>query len=368
MENTEYQELIENAMKLLKDVELKCNFGVNFDAIRQVFVSEFSKNSVTLNSIDNIQYKLDEITLDYFTNGKISASEFNQLEAELSTVKSIIEHALCAEIESTINSYKDDDYSFDDLNEFNNDDFAWMQGSYPLPKPIVGNQFIETLKVIDMADYVESCGGKYFPPTYSPTYSSNSYSYNSWIPKIEEKDYYILAYGSLLNVRSRSRTIPEVKGEWAVVVDGYERCFDVGGGGGSVLNVKPKAGSKINAVLLKVSHEHMTKLYNREMQYDAVKISPSKISLYQADDYDGTQELDLPEDALMFVAKGYSHALPGMSYLQACIYGSSRFGIKFVNQFVDTTSLANGTKLGNWMNSYFTKTELNTFVEKDSTY
>jgi hypothetical protein len=184
--------------------------------------------------------------------------------------------------------------------------------------------------------------------------------------KLEERDYWIAGYGSILNERSRTKTLPNQIEAVPAHVKGWSRIFSLHCGDYSVLNVeKAKKTAQLNVVAVKVPYEDMFDFIIRERNYDIVEVP-----IYGADG-----EL-ITENGIMVVATSEEHVseptdapLPLMSYLQANIYGCYELdGTDFVNEYLANTFFydGNGDKIS--INEYVSDYALTHFVNVDSNY
>lgn len=213
-------------------------------------------------------------------------------------------------------------------------------------------------------DYYNSLVNYQTNKNYSPKYKKKSYSnyYYGNSYNIEERDYYVIGFGSLINSRSRARTVT-VLDEAFVKVKGYTRIFNVGAGNGTVLNVKKDPDGWINAVLMKVSWKDMEDLYFREMQYDEYKVPRSDVSFPY-----GGEEMEMEYEPIIFMSSSHVQQEPKYDYLKACIYGAKQISSKFLRDFIKSTKIFDGTPLGRYMIEKFGKKIFKQFKKADSNY
>ena len=188
------------------------------------------------------------------------------------------------------------------------------------------------------------------------------YDYYSNYYDVEQRDYYVIGYGSLINERSRSRTINTVD-EAYVKVKGYTRIFNVGAGGGTVLNVAPNENGWINAVLMKVDWRDMQDLYMREFQYDEYEVPVENISFPY-----GGKEMKLERPPIIFVSSANVKTEPKFDYVKACIYGATQVSNKFAKDFIKTTRIHDGTPLGRYLMKKYGQGIFKEFKSDDSKY
>lgn len=180
---------------------------------------------------------------------------------------------------------------------------------------------------------------------------------------IEKRDYYVIGYGSLVNERSRRRTIPNIKEESFVKVKGYSRLFNVGVGQGTVLNVMKNENGWLNAVLVKIPYTEVAALRRREIQYDEVVVPKEYISFPY-----GGHKIELEHDPIIYVSKSNIKSDPKFDYVQACIYGTSRVSNRFAEEFIGSTFLHDGTRLRKYLMNLYGQKVIDRFKTVDSNY
>ena len=102
-------------------------------------------------------------------------------------------------------------------------------------------------------------------------------------PKITKKINYVIGYGSLMQLKSRIRTVPSAVHAFPVMVEGFKRSFGMCGGKmykTTFLSVTPDASHRINAVYFKVDKAEIHRLDNRESSYDRKKVSGEDLDYY----------------------------------------------------------------------------------------
>lgn len=149
--------------------------------------------------------------------------------------------------------------------------------------------------------------------------------------KLEERDYTIVGYGSILNERSREKTLPNEIEALPAYVYGWERIFNLDCKVQTVLNVQPtKKKTPLPVVAVKVPYGDMFDFILRERNYDIVEVPV----------YTETGEL-IDERGFMVVATDENQLAdwwPNAEYIQANIFGANELGgDDFVEKYLDTT-------------------------------
>lgn len=151
-----------------------------------------------------------------------------------------------------------------------------------------------------------------------------------WV-QLEEKDYWIAGYGSILNERSRTKTLPNALDAIPAYVTGWERIFNLDCKTQTVLNVRPaKSKTKLPVVAVNVPYVDMFDFILRERNYDMIEVPIF--------DEDG---ILIDENGIMVVATSENQLAdhwPNLSYVQANIFGAYELGgDEFVEKYLDTT-------------------------------
>ena len=151
--------------------------------------------------------------------------------------------------------------------------------------------------------------------------------------------YTIVGYGSLLNERSRARTLVPITVEYGVI-EGWRRIFNLGITQGTCLNVEPDENSSIDAAIITVDRAGMFDFILREINYDLVAVTTT----------DGTNAYMVVAtiesgQPVIPVTEGFTQLTqPRLDYINACIYGINE--LKADNLFLtDSTVLYNGQPL-----------------------
>lgn len=150
--------------------------------------------------------------------------------------------------------------------------------------------------------------------------------------QIEKRDYWIAGYGSILNERSRLKTLPNTIDAVPAYVKGWERIFNLNCKTQTVLNVRPaKANNKkLPVVAVNIPYLDMFDFILRERNYDVIET--------ELFDDDG---ILIDDKAIMVVANEPAQIAdhwPNLSYVQANIHGAYGLGgDEFVEKYLDTT-------------------------------
>lgn len=183
---------------------------------------------------------------------------------------------------------------------------------------------------------------------------------------LEDRPYWVVGYGSILNERSREKTFPNAIDAVPAYIKGYRRVFNLNCGGQTVLNVEqtPSAARKLNVVAVNVMPGDMFDFILREHNYDIIEVP-----VYAED---GTV---LDEKAVMVMATNpniISYDFPNMSYVQANIHGAYDLGgDKFVKDYLSTTffdTQDDDTDRLAAISHYITPYAIKHFIEMDSNY
>lgn len=181
------------------------------------------------------------------------------------------------------------------------------------------------------------------------------------IKMIEDMEYYnVIVYGSLLNPRSRSRTVRNDREVKPVTVPGIRRIFNVDFHSKySVLNVQ-ESNIDMNALSIQLSYPEMIDFVIREMHYE--------LQLVNSYDYGSTNIFDTEDAYIVMAAKeSIGNSLPLVNYLHAVIYGAYQYGENFLNDFLNSTFYMDGDVVRN-ISSYVTHEQIENFKLVDSTY
>lgn len=149
------------------------------------------------------------------------------------------------------------------------------------------------------------------------------------IKKIEDKNYDIFGYGSLMNKSDALRTFSKVIGFEKQVLKGYERIFNVGPNG-KYLNIQEEFHCDTHGVLITISGEAMLAFILREILYDLVNIQEMYFVIATDSDTDISGE-------------------PVLSYVGLCIQGAKTIGgLEWTENLLDA-KVYNGTSLKVWL-------------------
>ena len=141
----------------------------------------------------------------------------------------------------------------------------------------------------------------------------------------EHKTYKIFGYGSLLNERSRSRTMTPLSVTYDKV-KGYRRVYNLLITQGTCLNIEPSEGAEIDGALCEIDREDMMNFILREFQYDVLPITTVKgesAYMVMADINKGHNVAPSVEPQFTKSDKeyGWQDVLPRIDYIHACFHG-----------------------------------------------
>ena len=161
-----------------------------------------------------------------------------------------------------------------------------------------------------------------------------------------EENTKIFGYGSLMNMQSLKKTVPNIKAIRPVLLKNYIRCFETKSTTRftknitsiSVLNIKESKDAFVNGVCFDVDMEYLNSLLKREGAYELRDIVVNSL----------TTAISFP--ALIFIDKSNKKQKflfdepVQIEYLKTCINGAKDFGEDFYGMFLETT-LIDGYKL-----------------------
>ena len=155
----------------------------------------------------------------------------------------------------------------------------------------------------------------------------------------------IFGYGSLINLHSLNKTLPEVTCVTPAILKDYIRIFDTKSTTRftqdnvaiSVLNFKESPNNFMNGVFFDVSKKYFQSLTEREGAYKAKEVT--------IETSNGKEKFN----AIVFIGENNKQDylfddFHQNNYLQICINGAKDFGEDFYKTFLDTT-LINNKKL-----------------------
>ena len=140
------------------------------------------------------------------------------------------------------------------------------------------------------------------------------------VEQVGEKEVYeIFGYGSLMNERSRARTMKPIDLEYGKVV-GYRRIYNLSISNGTCLNVEPHEAGIIDGVICSLNKEDMLSFLIREIQYELVFETTT----------DGLEVVMVmaPANSIAVVAPeapSNQASMPRLDYIQACFHGLNKF-------------------------------------------
>lgn len=165
--------------------------------------------------------------------------------------------------------------------------------------------------------------------------------YKKLVADLEDKDYLVIGYGSLLNISDVWRTSPNLISHKKGYIDGWRRIFNMGSNlTGCYLNVEKSKDTKDMLVsILQVPVDDMPDLFMREINYSF----ETQEFRYEIDD-------DELHTALMVVGTHNfnNHAHPQLNYLHLCMQGAVNLaGQEGATNFIYST-YTNFGSLSSW--------------------
>jgi hypothetical protein len=134
----------------------------------------------------------------------------------------------------------------------------------------------------------------------------------------ESDTYKIFGYGSLMNQRSRERTMTVLNMTYDKIA-GYRRIYNLLINQGTCLNVEPHEDSMIDGFVLEIDRDDMMQFILREFQYKILKVTTEggeEVFMVMATKEDGhnvAPKIVDPED--------WQLVMPRLDYIQACYHG-----------------------------------------------
>ncbi|MEK6898137.1 MAG: gamma-glutamylcyclotransferase family protein [Nanoarchaeota archaeon] len=158
-------------------------------------------------------------------------------------------------------------------------------------------------------------------------------------------EYNFVGYGSLLSHRSLSHTIKNKK-FIPVIVKGYKRIFDLGGGKSrsDVLNLEEDKKEKFNGVLFSVSDAELRKIKKREDGYD----------MKSGEAYDFSTGKKLGKCLLVIDHQDidYKKMEPDKDYFILCREAAYHISKKFGKFWDKTTFISDEERVSNWIKKH----------------
>lgn len=188
----------------------------------------------------------------------------------------------------------------------------------------------------------------------------------SWI---EESDYLVVGYGSLMNTRSAKKTL-EPSASIPITLMGWQRIFNLKSSKSkcTFLNVRKNENATTLALAHKVSYLDMYDFILRERNYDLVFLTPEEISFSPRTEAERKAlGKDIPVVMVVATDKAQIGAYePLLTYVQAVINGANKISPEAVKNVTEHCVLADGqTTIGEWLK----KVDLVKYFSKmDSTY
>lgn len=141
----------------------------------------------------------------------------------------------------------------------------------------------------------------------------------------EQSSYKIFGYGSLLNRRSRSRTMTPKSVTYGRV-KGYKRIYNLLIAQGTCLNVEPSEDSEIDGAICKIDKKDMLNFILREFNYDIIPVTttdgdPVFMVMANQDEGQTVATNDPPSENTPDTEQLWQKLLPRLDYIQACYNG-----------------------------------------------
>ena len=165
------------------------------------------------------------------------------------------------------------------------------------------------------------------------------------VAALEDKDYYIVGYGSLMKESDAKRTFKYLKSIRGIWLYGWRRIFNMGRmETGSYLNVYKVSNDSdgMPVALLKVSFRDMPEFFLREILYNA-----DTLELNIDGKLKGAYIVHQPD-----ISRHTIGIQPILTYTLLCIEGiKDFFGYDGMKGFYETTELYNGRPINEWLNT-----------------
>ncbi len=151
----------------------------------------------------------------------------------------------------------------------------------------------------------------------------------------------VFGYGSLINIDSLKKTIPNIKKLYKGKLIGYKRVFDLQAvrklgeqGPVAVLDIEEDIDSVVNGVYFDINEEELESLKEREIIYKCIKID---IQTEDGGQISGItfQAKERPRTNFKFGCELQA------KYLDTCLSGAKKLGSDFYNCFLESTFVCN---------------------------
>lgn len=122
---------------------------------------------------------------------------------------------------------------------------------------------------------------------------------------------YVFAYGSLMNPRSRAKSLPGEHATRSITLKGYRRKMNAPFDGYAYLNIIPSDTHTVEGVLIPVSEHELLLLTEREKGYEKTEVSAQLSEPVDGDVYaftmpDSECTLKVPRSYIMTCTSGMS--------------------------------------------------------------
>lgn len=170
--------------------------------------------------------------------------------------------------------------------------------------------------------------------------SNSIIEYRAKVRKLEDKTYFMVGYGSLMNETDVPRTIPNYESFKTGFIQGWERIFNMGSSDtGSYLNARPtNSETPMIVSVIEVKADMMPSIIMRERNYRFidVEVAVTDEEGEVAEIYDE----GLTTNAKMVIGNYESYVAlePQLNYLHLCLAGTMDLGgLAGIQNFLDTT-------------------------------
>lgn len=174
-------------------------------------------------------------------------------------------------------------------------------------------------------------------------------------------EYGVIGYGSLINPDEIQATVETPLTQVVPIrIDGYKRIFnneatwrEMEGNKRAVLNVEQESSEWCNGVLIPFQNQKDYEKYRqREEGYRLLEINRSQLIPYRKSDSDAVSAISHIEIPIGFRTSDKIYPIP--SYVDLCMRGAGywdeNYEMPFIEDFVQTTELADGTPFVNYIN------------------
>jgi hypothetical protein len=155
------------------------------------------------------------------------------------------------------------------------------------------------------------------------------------VTKLQDRDYKVIGYGSLLNINDVYRTSPNLVKHEVGYLNGWTRIFNMGNTNtGSYLNVYPNDEQENMIVaILTIPSKDMMEFIEREINYRFVEVNVR----------DTDNEVHSAWMVLGYKENVKHNLIPQVNYLHLCMNGAGKLdGQKGITNFINSTETCFG--------------------------